>query len=328
MIIQNTTGNTIGAQMTSATDGSEFTSTVTVYLTLDGGTQTIGSVGAGICTHEGHGYHTYAIAQAETNAKLIGATFVGSGAITVTKEYETVTAATSLALVDDSTGLRTGQDLLNLMEVLNQELQLQTGEADVTRGVIALNVAQDYFESLAAQKGKIFGSRTGTVTTTANTESTVMPTGVLRIDRLQRLNSTTLLPEVELVPAKRTGGHVMTGTWPSTLFLSTTPGKPIGYWTNGTNIYWDPLPDATYSVRYYGFRVAADITANGTFAYPDVCQLPFASFAVKLLQAGVGDSMADLSGLATEAFTQVLNTLAAGDRDGASGFEYSMVHTT
>ena len=36
------------------------------------------------------------------------------------------------------------------MEDLNRELDLQTGEADVVRGLRALNTAQDHFETLVA----------------------------------------------------------------------------------------------------------------------------------------------------------------------------------
>lgn len=64
---KNVAGQAIGAQMCSATDGSAFTGAVTVYVCGDAGAQAVGSVGAGACTHEGNGYHTYAPAQAETN---------------------------------------------------------------------------------------------------------------------------------------------------------------------------------------------------------------------------------------------------------------------
>jgi hypothetical protein len=101
---KNVAGQAIGAQMCSATDGSAFTGAVTVYVCGDAGAQAIGSVGAGACTHEGNGYHTYAPAQAETNYNLIGFTFIGSGAIP-----STVQVATSFPqTVDLSTGITAG----------------------------------------------------------------------------------------------------------------------------------------------------------------------------------------------------------------------------
>lgn len=81
---KNTAGQVIGAQMLSASDGSAFTGQVTVYVCGDGGTQALGSVGSGLCTHEGNGFHTYAPAQAETNFDHAAFTFTGSGAVPVT----------------------------------------------------------------------------------------------------------------------------------------------------------------------------------------------------------------------------------------------------
>lgn len=81
---KNTASQIIGAQLCSATDGSDFTSTVTCYVTGNGGTQALGSVGSGVCTHEGNGFHTYTPAQAETNYDHAAFTFKGTGAVTAT----------------------------------------------------------------------------------------------------------------------------------------------------------------------------------------------------------------------------------------------------
>ncbi len=86
---KNTASQTIGGQMVTASDGSVFTGAVTAYVTVDAGTQAIGSVGSGVCTHEGNGYHTYAPAQAETNGDLLGFTFIGTGAVPATVQVFT-----------------------------------------------------------------------------------------------------------------------------------------------------------------------------------------------------------------------------------------------
>jgi len=86
---KNVAGQAIGAQMITIADGSNFTGTVTVYITGDNGTQTIGSVGSGICTHKGNGYHSYTPSQAETNYDHIAWTFVGTGAITASPQNYT-----------------------------------------------------------------------------------------------------------------------------------------------------------------------------------------------------------------------------------------------
>jgi hypothetical protein len=85
---KNVAGQIIGIQML-ATDGSNFTGTVTVYITGDNGTQAIGTVGSGVCTHKGKGFHTYAPSQAETNYDHIAFTFEGTGAITATLQVYT-----------------------------------------------------------------------------------------------------------------------------------------------------------------------------------------------------------------------------------------------
>lgn len=86
---KNVASQVIGAQMVSATDGSAFTGSVTCYVTGDGGTQAVGSVGSGACAHEGNGFHSYSPAQAETNYDHIAFTFVGTGAVPATIQVYT-----------------------------------------------------------------------------------------------------------------------------------------------------------------------------------------------------------------------------------------------
>lgn len=85
---KNVASQVIGAQMVSASDGSAFTGTVTVYVTR-AGAQLIGTVGSGVCTHEGNGFHSYAPAQAETNSDHIAFTFIGTGAVPATIQVYT-----------------------------------------------------------------------------------------------------------------------------------------------------------------------------------------------------------------------------------------------
>lgn len=88
---KNVASQSIGCQMISSSDGSNFTGAVTVYITGDNGTQTQGSVGSGLCTHEGNGYHSYSPSQSETNYDHIAFTFMGTGAISVTVQVFTIT---------------------------------------------------------------------------------------------------------------------------------------------------------------------------------------------------------------------------------------------
>ncbi len=132
---KNVAGQKIGSQMVSATDGSAFTSAVTVYVTGDAGTQAVGSVGAGACTHEGNGYHTYAPAQAETNYDLIGFTFIGTGAVP-----SSVQVYTGFPQTGDAFTTATA------IEVDTQDIQarlpaaLVSGRIDASVGAMAANV--------------------------------------------------------------------------------------------------------------------------------------------------------------------------------------------
>ena len=222
--------------------------------------------------------------------------------------------------------MATGQTLLDTMEMLNQELQLQSGEADVTRALIALNRSQDYLEALASTAGKSLQTET-TITQTAGVEYTARPSGLLRIDRLQLLDANGR-GVYSLLPDKRTGGQVDNLRWP--VAASTAPsgtGKPLKYAYDEDYFYWAPLPDTTNSIRVWGLIQAADITANGTFAYKDPLILPVAAFAVRLLKAGVDDTITDVAGIAQETFGPILRALSAANRDAAGGFEYTVSHS-
>ena len=86
---KNVASQVIGAQMVDKDAGTAFTGTVTCYVTGDGGTQGLGSVGSGVCAHEGQGLHTYAPAQAETNYDHIAFTFTAASAVPVSIQVYT-----------------------------------------------------------------------------------------------------------------------------------------------------------------------------------------------------------------------------------------------
>lgn len=83
---KNIASQSIGAQMITISDGSNFTGTVSVEVTIDNGTKT---AGAGSVTHEGDGYHSYAPTQAETNGDHIAVSFTGTGALSQTIQVYT-----------------------------------------------------------------------------------------------------------------------------------------------------------------------------------------------------------------------------------------------
>lgn len=181
-MIKNTAGQSIGSQMVNATTGAAFVGTVTVYVTIDSGTQALGTVGSGVCTAEGNGYYTYLPSQAETNGNLIAFTFIGTGAIPATIQVATVTAAQASALVVvTGTGAAT-QTYRDLIANALQDLQVIAGgetlaDDDAALGLSRLN---DWIDALALE-GLIIPTITrqtwtlvsGTASYTVGTGSTV-----------------------------------------------------------------------------------------------------------------------------------------------------------
>ena len=99
--------------MITIADGSDFTGTVAVEVTIDGGTK---AAGGGSVTHEGEGYHSYGPTQAETNGNHIAVSFAGTGALTQTIQVytafpQTVDNNTKIALIP-TTAMR-GTDSAN-----------------------------------------------------------------------------------------------------------------------------------------------------------------------------------------------------------------------
>ena len=224
--------------------------------------------------------------------------------------------------------MATGQSMLDTMEVMDRGLQLQSGETGVTLALRALNASQDHFESMMALQPNVMGSSVGTVTTSANTEATAFPSGLIRLDRVQFIDPDTSRPLWDLERVGPVGDHYDSRVIaPYVQFNSTTTGRPVRYWTNGTNIYWDPLPDATHTIRYYGMKAADDITAGGTFAYPDMVMLPITTFAVKLLRVGKDDEAGPITDVGMQVFGPVIQTMARFNRDRPPGYDYRYVHT-
>lgn len=157
---KNVASQVIGAQMVSATDGSAFTGSVTVYVTGDAGTQAVGSVGSGACTHEGNGFHTYAPAQAETNYDHVAFTFVGTGAVPATVQVYTSFPQTgdNFARLGAPAGASVSADVASVKAVL---------PAALVGGRIDANVGAISSDATAADNLEAALDGTGSVTITA-----------------------------------------------------------------------------------------------------------------------------------------------------------------
>jgi hypothetical protein len=146
---KNLGGQVIGGQMISKTDGSPVTTGNTaVYVTGDGGTQALGTVGSGLCTHEGQGYWTYVPSQAETNYTQVTFTFTNAAAINASVQVYTTTTlgptTASSATTATTTQLTTFRDLY--MDLQNR-VRITTGvsatEAQAKRYINIAN--QDFY---------------------------------------------------------------------------------------------------------------------------------------------------------------------------------------
>lgn len=224
----------------------------------------------------------------------------------------------------------THADLLNRMELIDAELETGSGEDDEISCLLALDVAQDYFESLASSYPKMFRTYSS-LTTTANTETTAYPAAILRLDELWLID-TTVTPNRPSYPLRKTdivGGHVPALPWPFRA-SNFNPGAPSGYDVDESYFYWAPTPDAVYTIRYYGMVSQATIsTRGGTFAYKDHLAMPFAAFAVRAKKIGLEDGSDALKALADELFEPALTRARRFDRAGhPSGRAYSRVHST
>jgi hypothetical protein len=159
-VIKNQSGQTIGAQVINATTGAAFVGAVVVYVTGDGGTQAIGSVGAGACVAEGQGYFSYTPAAAETNYDHVAFTFVGTGAINATTQVATITAAQAGALAATSSSGMTvvaSDIIIKAFKRIGVIAGTETPTADMAQdGLVSLNTLVD---SWHIQRGTIQGIR-------------------------------------------------------------------------------------------------------------------------------------------------------------------------
>lgn len=132
-MMKNVASQSVGCQMLSASDGSDFTGTVTVYVTVDNGAQALGGTGSGVCTHEGNGYHSYVPTQAETNGKHLAFTFKGTGAITVT--VQVYTSFVDDILARDWTGFtgEAARSVLNALRAIRNKWAVGSGTLSVKK---------------------------------------------------------------------------------------------------------------------------------------------------------------------------------------------------
>lgn len=232
---KNVASQVIGAQMVTAADGTAFTGSVTAYVTGDGGTQAVGSVGSGACTHEGNGFHTYAPAQEETNYDHVAFTFTGAGAIPVTIQAYTNFPQTgdSFARLGAPAGDSVSADIANIsttdgritsgtaQAVTSTSIQLASGETFANDEIVG-SVVVITGGSTGVGQSRIISDYVGsTDTATISPAWTTTPTGTITYAVYPAPPAPTdsaVLPTVLLSPGTGTGqvslssGAVTVGT--------------------------------------------------------------------------------------------------------------------
>ena len=224
--------------------------------------------------------------------------------------------------------------LMTYMALFDPELELESDGIDEARAITAINLVQDWFEGIAAGQSEIL-QRYSTLTTTANTEVSSWPTGLLRLDGLWFVDTdqTPNLPMWPLDPIYETGGHRPSFSWPETVIVTSATGKPRRYYATGPHtagrIFWEPVPDAAHTIRYYGLIAASDYTIRtDVFAYPDPCADVFAQTAVKILRMGQDDQISELKLGAAAGLTMALNLCRSWWNDEAAPRHYADSHDT
>src|SRR5688500_5359263 len=189
--------------MISASTGAAFAGVVTVYVTLDAGVQTIGSVGSGLATLEGNGYYTYQPSAAETDAAKADFTFTGPGAVPVTVQYPTITLSQQAAIVGSS--VSGAVSVLDICTAAARELNiLMTGEPlNANDGAAILGKLNLILDQWNAQRQTAFSVAWHTFTLTPGlSPHTIGPTSTWELPvRPDRIDGASFIYESGSTPA-------------------------------------------------------------------------------------------------------------------------------
>lgn len=222
------------------------------------------------------------------------------------------------------------QTLFNRMMLYDNQLDLIASGDDVARGLIALNLVQDWFEAAAGGEADILQTAS-TFTTTASQEYTTWPSTLIRLDAPYLLDSSNR--QIRLItPITQTGGHRPILPWPLEQVSGVVGfGSPWEYYAVGPGglIYWAPTPDAVYTIRAYGLWAASDYTAAAdTFAYPDSVALVLVPHATQVIRSGLDRDLTATQAAADAAFKRVIKTLGKAVHQEAASRVYADTHET
>lgn len=270
-MIKNQANQIAQAQMISANTGAAFGGAVTVYVTGDGGTQAIGSVGAGVCTLEGNGLYSYRPSQAETNYDVVAFTFVGSGAIPSTIQYETLTLGEIAALAAGGALLvYTGRDLAQ--EVL-EELMIYGPGHEITPedSKKVLSKLTRLLDKWNAIERAVWGVQFQSFAITPSHQPHTI--GPLTANWVTAMRPQEICGATLLIGSVRTPVNVRSAEWWQAKSLQTQTSSIVSDlyyendWPNGNVFLW-PVSQSGYVLEIMSRVVLAQVAATDVVSFP------------------------------------------------------------
>jgi hypothetical protein len=295
-------GQTAAAELVNASTGGPFSGTVTVYVTING-LQALGGVGGGLATAIGNGLYEYYPAAGETAAPLVLFTFTGPGAIPVTVQYATVTAAQQAALVAaGSIGAIVVSQLITgaLFEIKVARAGDQVAPETLQYGLQLFNELLDGWNGIPDHRA-IYAVDISTFTLVPSlVPHTIGPTGTF-VTASRPVN--IAFAQVDLgggppdvyrpiwLRDKRWYANqsvpALTSTFPTDLYYAPD-------WPNGSLYFW-PVPTTAYTVRLWLQALLLTANLSTTVSFPPGYQLALRLTLAERLARGMGQPLsADL----------------------------------
>lgn len=273
-MIRGQAGQIAEAEMISATTGAVFVGTVTCYVTIDTGPQTLGSVGSGICTSKGNGLYQYLPSAAETAGALVTFTFVGSGAVAASVQYPTITVSQQSALnVATGPNVITAQTLvLDALQELGIPGMGQTAASDDQQ--FALRKLNRLLDNWNADRRAVYASQftqftlvPGLLPHTLGPSSATWTVSQrpVSIDGANLILNTTNSPQVPITMREAEWYQGL-----SVPTLQTSIPTDLYYepdWPNGS-LFFYPVPTVGYAVQLQTRLVLAQLGLFDTFSLP------------------------------------------------------------
>ncbi len=320
---KNVASQVVGAQINSKTDGTPVTTgTTTVYVTGDGGTQGTGSVGSGACTHEGHGFWTYAPAQAETNYDHVAFTFENTAGVNATVQIYTSFPQTgdSFARLGAPVGASLSVDVAavktDTAAIKTKTDFLPSATAGAAGGVFIAgsNAATSVTTALTANIiGNVTGNLSGSVGSVTGAVGSV--TGLTASDVGAIKTKTDFLPSAT---AGAAGGVFIAGANAATSVTTALTANIIGNVTGNLSGSVGSVTGAVGSVT----------GAVGSVAAGGIAAASFAAGAINA--AAIATDAIDADALAADAVTEIqsgLSTLNAAGVRSAVGLASANLDT-